>query len=349
MTTNSSSPSKNIFVILGVARSGTSAIARGLKALGIELGDKMSPGNPKWNAKGFWEDTDIVYNIHARAFSALNFAPYGIDTLTHEQQTSEALHEIKLSATALLKERFTATDHWGFKDPSTVKLLAFWQTIFTELQFRENYIIALRNPLETAQSYQQVTGADLEIGFLLWLAHIFPAIEETQGKNRVIVSYDLLLQQPDAQLTRLQTQLKIPLLSSSADIKNYTEDFLDKKLHRHAASVKDLLTHPTTAIVPLCAQLYQLLMKIANDEIDFKSKFFADEWRAIKIELEKIYPVYRYVDRLLKENYLLKKNLRGIQKSIPWKMLYPLRKIDDALRARRHKKRARHRLIKAYG
>ena len=340
---------KNIFVILGVARSGTSAIARGLKALGIELGDKMNPADTKWNAKGFWEDTDIVYNINSKAFSALNIAPYGIDAPSPEQQTSDALHAIKLSAIELLQHRFVNTAYWGFKDPSTVKLLTFWQMIFAELQLTENYIIALRNPLETAQSYQKVTGSDIEIGFLLWLAHIIPAIEETVGKNRTIVSYDLLMQHPEAQLQRMQTQLQIPSLSNSAEVKIYTEGFLDKKLHRHAASIEDLLSHPASAVAPLCARMYQLLMQVAQDQIDFASASFTNEWHEIKNELKKMYPVYRYIDRLLKENHLLKKNLRRIQKSILWKMLYPLRKIDDTLRARRQKKRAENRLTKAYG
>lgn len=177
------STQKNIFVVLGVARSGTSAIARGLKALGIELGDKMSSGNSKWNAKGFWEDTDIVYQINGKAFSMLDFAPYGIKTLDPAKQTSEKLHEVKLAAIELLKQRFTATDHWGFKDPSTIKLLTFWQNIFHELSIKENYIIALRNPLASAQSYQKVTGSGIEISLLLWLMHIIPAIEETELKK----------------------------------------------------------------------------------------------------------------------------------------------------------------------
>src|SRR5437879_8253383 len=143
----SSFSQKNIYVVLGVARSGTSAIVRGLKALGIELSDKMSAGNEKWNAKGFWEDTDIVYKINGKAFSTLDFAPYGIRTLTPSEQTSHKLHSVKLAGIELLKQRFSATNNWGFKDPSTVKLLHFWQNIFSDLQIKENYIIALRNPL----------------------------------------------------------------------------------------------------------------------------------------------------------------------------------------------------------
>ena len=49
---------KNVFIVLGVGRSGTSAIARGLKALGIDLGNMLRPAADA-NPKGFWEDAEI--------------------------------------------------------------------------------------------------------------------------------------------------------------------------------------------------------------------------------------------------------------------------------------------------
>ena len=57
---------------------------------------------------------------------------------------------------------------------------------------KENYIIALRNPLSCAASYQRITGTDIEHGLLLWLSHLLAAVDGTEDKNRIIVSYDLL-------------------------------------------------------------------------------------------------------------------------------------------------------------
>ena len=52
---------KHAYIVLGMARSGTSAIARGLKALGIDLGQQLTPANHTWNPKGFFEDKELVY------------------------------------------------------------------------------------------------------------------------------------------------------------------------------------------------------------------------------------------------------------------------------------------------
>ena len=50
---------QRVIVVLGMHRSGTSAIARGLKALGVELGNNLMPPVANNNEKGFWEDVEI--------------------------------------------------------------------------------------------------------------------------------------------------------------------------------------------------------------------------------------------------------------------------------------------------
>lgn len=45
---------KRIVVVLGMHRSGTSAVARGLKALGVELGEHLMPPAANNNEKGFF-------------------------------------------------------------------------------------------------------------------------------------------------------------------------------------------------------------------------------------------------------------------------------------------------------
>ena len=47
-----------LFVILGMHRSGTSVVSRGLKVLGVDLGNRLIVPD-KFNPKGYWEDLDI--------------------------------------------------------------------------------------------------------------------------------------------------------------------------------------------------------------------------------------------------------------------------------------------------
>jgi hypothetical protein len=48
-----------VVVVVGVGRSGTSAITRGVQALGVELGDRLRPAGGK-NPTGFFEDQHLL-------------------------------------------------------------------------------------------------------------------------------------------------------------------------------------------------------------------------------------------------------------------------------------------------
>jgi len=50
---------RQAILIVGMHRSGTSVLARGLQALGVSIGDNLLPGN-EWNPKGYFEHADIV-------------------------------------------------------------------------------------------------------------------------------------------------------------------------------------------------------------------------------------------------------------------------------------------------
>src|SRR5687768_1847720 len=208
---------KTIFVVLGMPRSGTSAIARGLKTLGIHLGEKFGEADKTWNPTGFWEDLDIVYKINRGVLFELDYSWMSVSLITHKQFNQVPLLELKKTAAQLIKERIANNPNWGFKDPRTAKILPFWQEVFGNLQLQDKYIIALRNPLATAYSYQRLSGEDIEVGLLLWLMHLVPSIQETHGKKRIIVSYDMMMQDPRLQLKRMQTQLNLPDLSHSAE------------------------------------------------------------------------------------------------------------------------------------
>jgi hypothetical protein len=339
---------KNVLVILGMARSGTSAIARGVKALGVDLGEKLTPPSERWNPKGFWEDNDIVYKINRGVLYALDNEWMSTSLIEKVKQNSGALSDLKNSAVALVKQRMSAIQYWGFKDPRTAKLLPFWQSVFSTLNIKDNYVIALRNPLASASSYQSLSGCDIEEALLLWLMHLVPAIDETHGKNRVVVSYDLLMQDPHLQLNRIKIGLDLPDLSDASEIDAYANEFLDKSLHHFEYSYNDMKSHPAMTVVPLCLKVYDVLLKLAKDEIKFDDQEFISTWQDIKEDLGKVYPVYRYIDTLLKRNKQLSRKIRTTHKSILWKMLYPLRIIDDALRTRRKKAREQKRLLKAY-
>ena len=341
------SQQKNIYVVLGMARSGTSVITNGLKTLGIDLGEKLYRADER-NPKGFWEDEEIVYKINENALLLLNHPWMSIRLLKKcELVNNPVLQALQVAAVQLLSHRFKTTDHWAFKDPRTVTLLPFWQSVFNVLGMNEKYVIVLRNPLGCAHSYQKLAKQDVEIGLLLWLMHLISAVEETWERKKIIVSYELMLDNPQRELVRIHHDLSIPFPLNHETIEDYAKQFLDKKLHHYVFNLAELKSHPAIAVVPLCVKVYELLLQLAGDEITFDTLSFQTAWKEIKKEFTALYPVYSYINTLLQRNKQSQKTLHTIRKSLPWKISYPLRLLDDTLRTGRKKRRAENKLRQA--
>ena len=106
-------------------RSGTSAIARGLGALSVYLGNDFLDAQPE-NPTGYWEDKGIVA-LNERLLGALGLKwddTSAIDRRAFERRRVRALRR---DAIRYLNRTFTSTPLWGFKDPRTIRVLPFWQ------------------------------------------------------------------------------------------------------------------------------------------------------------------------------------------------------------------------------
>lgn len=339
---------KHIYAVLGMARSGTSVITRGLQAVGVDLGDQLYRPDHR-NPKGFYEDVDIVYKLNRSILYHLDYPMLPNVVAAEIQNGNKLLAQYKQRAIKLLEQRFVNTNHWGFKDPRNIVLLPFWQDVFAELSLNQHYVIALRNPLASAQSVQKLSKKELEQGLLAWLLHLYSAVELTQGHQAIVIAYEAMLKQPKTQLERLKDKLCVHTAWDNAAVKEYENNFLDKHLQHYHFSDAELTIHPAMKVLPLCIDLYRLLQQLASDELSFDSSRFQSQWADVQMKYREHYPVYEYLLKLLKELKLMERKLRTVRKSVPWKLLYPLRLIDDTLRTWRKRVRDQRKLANAQG
>ena len=330
--------SKNIFVVLGPARSGTSAITRGLQALGVDLGNNLARANQRVNPTGFWEDYEISQKINREIYSRLDCLSCGIIMPDQQQLVGENMQPIREYAVRLLRRRFESTRYWGFKDPKTARLIPFWQSVFATLNLNEHYVITLRNPLASAQSHRNLSGADIETGLFQWLMHLIPSIEGPHGKERIITSYDLVMENPHEQLQRVKNGLQIPENPRTCELERYVNDFIDRNLHHNKYNDEDLRSNSAVQVVPWCIHAYELLLKVARDDLKFEDPEFVTPWQELLSRLRDELPMFSYIDSLLKQNYRQRKMLKSIHGSTLWKIIYPLRLVNDGLRAFKRRK-----------
>src|SRR5919204_862722 len=80
-----------VMIVVGMHRAGTSAITRGLTAIGVELGDDLLPPNADANVgainpKGFWENRVIV-DIDDRLLTSLGHSWHSHGLFEFEHST----------------------------------------------------------------------------------------------------------------------------------------------------------------------------------------------------------------------------------------------------------------------
>ena len=227
-------------VVLGMHRSGTSAITRGLTALGVELGDELMRPAAGNNDKGFFED------VHLAAFndSLLEKARRTWDSLTNIPDaflTGPDFIDERLEAATLLRAKMDAHERFAFKDPRTTVLLPFWRCVFDDINVEDRYVIAVRNPIESAASLRARDGFPMRKGVFLWIKHLRQAVALTADRQRVFISYDRMLNNPEDELTRIAATLGLDAPDASTDaVREYCDSFLDRALRRHYVGAGEL-------------------------------------------------------------------------------------------------------------
>ena len=195
-------------IVLGMHRSGTSAVTRGLECLGAELGDELLAPSEAENPRGFYEDVPLL-EISEQVLEALGLRWDSIGLIGAEAWQQAELASLELKAAEIIRGRFADFPLWAFKNPRTARLLPFWQRVFSRVGCGDAYVLALRNPLSVARSLQRRNGLDPATSHLLWLLHMTEAVEATRGKPLVCVDYDQLLGDPRRELNRLGSGLAL--------------------------------------------------------------------------------------------------------------------------------------------
>ncbi|MCA7979330.1 sulfotransferase family 2 domain-containing protein [Burkholderia cepacia] len=256
---------RKLIVVLGSPHSGTSATTRGLKALGVELGERLMEANAYFNAKGYWEDVDLhAVNLELEREVGGDWdmlGPMRVDEVARGKRD-----ELHGRAVVLLRERLAGGAPFGFKDPRTTRVLPFWQPVFEQIDADVRYVIALRNPLSVAFSMARAVRMPQEKAHFLWLEYMVDAVLDSRGCRRVLIDFDVLMADPLVQLCRMAEGVGLSAPQpGDARYEDYAGEFLDDSLRHSEFTIDDLAKHPS--MLPEVVQAYAMLRRVACDEI----------------------------------------------------------------------------------
>lgn len=197
---------KDVIFILGMGRSGTSALARILSLRGCVLPTGLKDANEA-NPRGFWEPLDALklndeflfrhaatyFDPTLRLQGELDFAPD--ETERYVAQIGDFLRHCPQGAPLVVK------------DPRITALFDFWRQAARQEGFRVKVIVAIRNPAEVAASLGALIEAPVELWHASWLKYNLLAEFHSRHLPRVFVEYSSLLGDWRSQVARIARSL----------------------------------------------------------------------------------------------------------------------------------------------
>lgn len=218
-----------IALVLGMHRSGTSALARLLNLAGLAFGppEAAMPADVD-NPRGFWERQD-VYELHEWVLGKAGAAwdrPLEFDP----DRLPPGIRDEFLARAARIADTFSRHRPWFIKDPRLSLTLPLWRRILA----RPVCVHILRHPLEVAASLAARNGMPLDVGLALWELHLVRARRAAWSLPWVGVRHHDLMTDPvgtladvvEALTTHGMADVKMPLAHD-------VTSFITTDLHRH--------------------------------------------------------------------------------------------------------------------
>lgn len=229
---------RRAIIVLGMHRSGTSALTGVLGLLGARLPTRLLSATRN-NPKGHFEPHYIVA-IHDRILAAAGTTWSGWEEIPEAWFISELSRAFGDELVAAVSEDYAAAPLFVVKDPRMCRLMPLWYRVLDRIDVKPCFAIPLRNPVEVAKSLQSRDGLPLAHGCLLWLSHVLEAERRTRSHPRVFLRYRDLLAGPRSVIDRMRKGLGVtwprPLKSSLGEI----EEFLDPSLQTQIAQDRDI-------------------------------------------------------------------------------------------------------------
>jgi hypothetical protein len=190
-------------IIVGMHRSGTSALAGALEAMGLTVGApeglmKVNRENPA----GYYEQQSIA-DFNDELLAHLGGAWDCPPALAKGWSTSPALTPFVTRATKLVDSY--ETERFLLKDPRTAVLLPLWRRAVID---RCSVVMIVRDPIEVAWSLLLRNGLPLLTGLALWSAYYRAALAGLDGLPVHICSYENLLRTPRQTLREVAESLQ---------------------------------------------------------------------------------------------------------------------------------------------
>lgn len=263
---SSDTPSQRALIVLGMHRSGTSAVTGVLQCLKVQLGRHLYHGHTGINDKGYFEHSDIA-DLNDEVLTALGSSWDDILPWPKDTWTNRVLDKYSKRLADLIRRDFVSADLWAVKDPRVCRLLPWWQRLLDQQNIDPRYLLVLRHPASVSRSLQRRDNFSLEKSLLLWIDHTLQAELYTRSSKRTVLLFESLLTDPMAEMGRIEAALGIGFPLSPYDAAPCINDFLSAGLRHHRD--EDLSGH--SVLEEIAGELFKTMSALATGDSTAKT------------------------------------------------------------------------------
>lgn len=221
-------------VVLGMHRSGTSALTRTLNLLGASVPTNLIEADSN-NQSGYWEpgtlnalNNEMLKESGSRWDDWREFDPTALGR--------ERLAHYRKKIRTLVQQEYGRERLFLIKDPRISRFVFLYEAALTDLDVVPVYIIASRNPLSVLDSLEKRDGMTADFASFLWLRNTLDAEEATRGKRRCLVHYEDFLQDWRQTVEDVGNRLDVVWPRAPQDAATDIDAYLTRDLQHHIAS-----------------------------------------------------------------------------------------------------------------
>ena len=251
---------RQVLLVTGMHRSGTSATTGVLGILGASMPRRLMPAMPGVNESGFFEPARIVA-IHDEMLDLAGSSWHDTSPLPDPWFRSPAAHGFVQRLREAFIEDYADAPLAALKDPRVCRFAPLWIEVLSGLGIEPLFVIPSRHPAEVAASLLRRDGFPTEKSQVLWLQHLLWAEHGSRGYRRSFLSYEEMMTDPAGVLARVGRDLGVHWPTSPDEARPRLQEFLARK-HQHNR-VFAQQGAPAVSVLPLAAEAYSLVEAMA--------------------------------------------------------------------------------------
>jgi hypothetical protein len=247
-------PEKQLILVAGMHRSGTSVLTRVLNLMGAEVGKDLLKAQAGVNVRGFWEHQELVA-INEALLVELGRRWFDFQPLAENAWERPGVRNLQRRARRFLAGTFAGASLAALKDPRLCLTLPFWKEAAEAEGWHPLVVLALRAPWEVAASLCRRDPLDSVSAHLLWLRYSRESEISSRNMPRASLDYGQLLQDWHPVIRHLGQALGLSWPISPEEAAPGIDAEIDPGLRHQNSSFQG----ESLPVVSLAVQAYRLL------------------------------------------------------------------------------------------